>query len=462
MKKLLSFILLLLILPTILAIDISVEKETEQNLIIDGLDYPATFNLEITNNGQTDEFMLYNLLGFKMEPSQPFEIEKEETKEIKLIIYPRNNMQMRNFYTFEYYIRDSRDDEQAEKVVIKIIDLEDAFIVGTSNLDIDANSLDIYIQNKEDVDFENLNVKFSSRFFEFEETFDLKAEERKEFNIALNKEDFKKIIAGFYTVEAEVTKEDLTRTVEGVMKFVEKGIVETEERDTGFVVSTITVSKVNNGNTVASEQIVVEKNIISRLFTSFSPEPETVERQGWKFVYTWDQQLGPGDSLSVAVTTNWFYPLLMIALIVAIIVLVKRLSLTDVSLRKKVTFVKAKGGQFALKVTLFISSKKYVERVNIIDRLPALMKVYQKFGGEQPSRIDEGNRLIEWDFQKLEAGEVRTLSYVVYSKNVGVMGKFALPPATAIFQRDGQISESASNRAFFVTEQRSADDSDID
>lgn len=462
MKKLLSLTLLFLLLPTILAIELSVEKEAKQDIIIVGLDNPAIFNLDITNEGTTDQFTLYNLLGFQMEPKEPFEIGKDETKNMELIIYPRSGLTVRNFYTFEYFIRDSKSNEQAEKLIVKIIDLEDAFEVGTSELDPDSNSLNIYIYNKEKFNFENLNVKFSSKFFNFEETFDLGPNSRKDFDIELNKEDFNKIVAGFYTVKAEITKGDLTGEVEGIIKFVEKGVVETEERDTGFIVSTRTVSKENNGNTLSKEQIIIEKNIISRLFTSFSPEPKSVERSGLKVIYTWDKELNPGDSLSVVVRTNWLYPFLLVALVVIIIVLVKRSTLTDVILRKKVAFVRAKGGQFALKVTLFINAKKYVERVSIIDRLPALMKVYQKFGGEQPSRTDEKNRLIEWDFEKLEAGEVRTLSYIIYSKNVGVMGKFALPAATAIFQKEGTVSESVSNRAFFVTEQRVSDGSEFD
>jgi len=462
MKKLLSILLLFLILPTVLAIGISVEKGDSQDVIVAGLDKPVMINLQITNLEKSDEFTFYNLLGFRMEPGEAVRINKSEIKDVALIIYPRSDLTIRNFYTFQYFIRASDSTEHTEKVTIKIIDLEDAFEIGTSEIDPDSNSLSVYIHNKENFDFNDLSVRFTSKFFEFEETFDLKAYDRKDFNIELDKEDFNQIIAGFYTVKAEVSKEDLTGEVEGIIKFIEKGIVETQEENTGFIVTTKTISKTNNVNTLSPEEIVIEKNIISRLFTSFSPEPDTVERSGSTVRYTWSQELNPGASLSVVVTTNWLYPLLIIVLIVVIVALVKNSTITDVLLRKRVSFVKAKGGQFALKVTLFISAKKYVERVNVVDRLPSLMKVYDKFGGEQPSRVDQGNNLIEWDFQKLEAGEVRTLSYVIYSKNVGVMGKFALPSATAIFQREGNVKETVSNKSFFVTEQRKTDGSEFD
>ena len=142
----------------------------------------------------------------------------------------------------------------------------------------------------------------------------------------------------------------------------------------------------------------------------------------------------------------------------AVIAFTKKLTATDVTISKKITYVKAKGGEFALRVNLFVSSKNYVERVNIVDRLPPLMKVYEKFGGEKPSRVNEGARLIEWNFEKLEAGELRTLSYIIYSNDVGVIGRFALPSGTAIYQRLGKIKDSESNKAFFMAEQKTAHD----
>ena len=72
-------------------------------------------------------------------------------------------------------------------------------------------------------------------------------------------------------------------------------------------------------------------------------------------------------------------------------------------IRKKVSFVKSKGGEFALKVTLNLHARKYIEKIRLIDRLPPLVKLYEKFGIEKPIRTDEKNKRIEWAFEKLEA-----------------------------------------------------------
>ena len=109
-----------------------------------------------------------------------------------------------------------------------------------------------------------------------------------------------------------------------------------------------------------------------------------------------------------------------------------------------------------MKVTVFVSAKTHVETVSVIDRLPPMMKVYEKFSNEKTIRVNEHTRRIEWDLDNLEAGETRVLSYIIYSK-MGVMGKFALPEATAIYEKDGKIHETESNRTFFVAEQRKKD-----
>ena len=304
-------------------------------------------------------------------------------------------------------------------------------------------------------------MNFSSAFFKTQETFTLGPKETKNFSIELNRDDFLNLVAGFYTIRAEVEAGNKTTNVEGIIEFVEKELVVTTKKNYGFFIRTQIIEKKNDGNTLISSETVVKKNILSRLFTNFNLQPDVVERQGGKIYYTWNHEIKPGETAEVEVKTNWLFPFILILFIVSITVLAKKYSGTNLVLRKKVSFVQAKGGEFALKVSIFINSKKYIERVNIIDRLPPLVKIYEKFGREVPTRFDEKTRRIEWNFEKLEVGETRVLSYIIYSK-VGVMGRFALPTATAIFEKEGVIHESESNRAFFINEPRPTKKDDED
>lgn len=392
-----------------------------------------------------------------MLPDEKVYISKGQTKEIQLKIFPTENLKYRGFYTFEYFIKGQDLSETREEVTFRIINLEDTFEIGSGEIDPESNSIKIYIHNKVNFDFGEINSKFSSAFFDFGEDFSLGPNERKEFSVQLNKEDFKKLMAGFYTLNAEIIVEEKKANVEGIIKFVEKDIITTTKKSYGFIINTKIIEKTNEGNTLTKSQTVLKKNIISRLFTSFSPQPEIVEREGLIIYYTWDREIKPGETLEIVVKTNWFLPLLVIFFIVFIVILTKQYSKTNLVLRKKVSFVKAKGGEFALKVSIFVHSKKYIEKVNIIDRLPPLVKIYERFGGEKPSRINEKGRRIEWNFEKLEAGETRLLSYIIYSK-VGVLGRFALPSTSAIYEREGDIHETESNKTFFIAEQKESKD----
>ncbi len=451
MRKYILFLMFILLIPLVLAINLQVDKSDESEVLILGLNKSSIFELQVTNLGASNSFGFYNLLGYKIFPVGTVYINSGETKKINMTLSPLKNVREKGHYKFTYYIRNSANEEQKEQLTFKIIELKEAFEIGSGEVDIDSNSIDIYVKNKENFDFGDVKIDFSSVFFEEEKTFKIAPKEKKEFTVQLNKDDFKKLMAGFYTLKAEIQTGNQKADVEGVIEFTEQDLLSTTKKDFGFLINTKVIEKKNKGNTIVESETVIKKNIISRLFTSFSPEPDIVEREGFTIYYTWSKQINPGKTLTINVKTNWLFPFILILLIVAIVILVKKYSNTHLVLKKKVSYVKAKGGEFALKVSIIVNAKEHVERVNIIDRLPSMVNVYNKFGGEEPSRIDEKTRKIEWNFEKLEKGELRVLSYVIYSK-VGVMGKFALPTATAIFEREGDIHEAESNRAYFITE----------
>ena len=453
MKKTAILLALLLILPAISAVNLEVAKKSSGEVLIAGLNEPVIFDLEIKNLGAKDNLEFYNLVGFEMFPVGKTPINAGETKEVQLKFSPIGEFPYRGAYTFSYYIRGDDNSEITQPITFRSIDLKDAFEIGAGEINSEENSAEIYLRNKVNFDFEKIELEVTSAFFNFKETFALDSKQRKNFTVQLNKEDFKKLTAGFYTLNAEIKVKNEKAELQESLKFVEKNLLTTTKKDYGLVINTQIITKINEGNVVENSEIKIQKNIISRLFTTFSPEPDIIERKGFKINYAWIDQINPGESLEIKVKTNWLFPLIIIFFIIAIIILAKKYSMQDLVLRKKVSFLKAKGGEFALKITIFAHSRKYLERVNIVDRLPALTKVYEKFGTEKPSRIDEKNKRIEWNFEKLEAGETRILNYILYSK-IGVLGKFALPPATSIYEKDGKIKESVSNKAFFVSEQK--------
>lgn len=455
MKKIfLAVLLISLVLPSVLAINLSVEKLSENEAMVLGINQPAVFTVKVTNHGPADNFNFYTFFTPISSPKEKVFIEEGESKTINLEFYPPEKISP-GYTSFDYYIKGT-DSEISQNLVVKVAELQDVLEIGSGEVDVDSETLNIYIKNKINFDFEELDVKFSSPFFKLDEKFSLGQKERKDFTVKLNKDDFSKLKAGYYTLTAKVNSEDAEANLEKTINFIEKDIVTTTKKDTGLIISTKTIQKKNQGNAISTVEDTIKKNVLSRLFTSFSPEPDSVNREGLSFYYYWQRQINPGETFEIKVRTNWLVPFLIILAIVLIVILTKITSGRNLVLRKKIQFVKAKGGsggEIALKVSIVVHAKKYIEKVSIMDRLPFITKIHEKFGLEIPSRIDEKNRKIEWNFEKLEQGEVRVLSYVVYSK-LGVLGKFALPRTLAVYEREGQVKETQSNQTFFLAEPR--------
>ncbi len=454
MKKsvLIIALAIILILPLTSALNLKIEQKTDDVAMILGLGMPAMFDLKITNLGTSDNLIFYNFFGSDTLPKGTVPIGSWEIKDVSVGVYPRDDFRQEGRFKFDIYVKGEDGSQVISPLMINIVQLKDAFAVGAEEFKPDSNNVSVYIKNAVNFNFNKVKATFKSPFFNFEKEFSLAPYEKKSFEITLNKEDFKDIMAGFYTLNVKADVGTKKADIEGTMKFSEKDIVTTSQDDYGVIISTKKIIKTNEGNVISKSSTVLKKNIISRLFTTFSPEPDLVERKGLTVYYTWERELSPGDSLSIVVKTNWLLPLLAILLIITVVILVKQFSRTSLSLKKKVTFVRAKGGEFALKVSVIVNARHYIQRVNVIDRLPMLVKLHERFGGEMPKKVDEKNRRIEWYFDKLQAGESRVISYIIYSK-VGVLGKFALPTTTAIYEKDGQVHEAESNHAFFIAEQ---------
>lgn len=458
MKKLLVFIFALFLLSVsssfLSAINLQIEKTSSDEVLIVGINKQVSFNVKITNIGESDNFVIYNLIGFKNIPEDPIAISKDETKDVTIEVWPTREMPDRGYYTITLYIRSATDYSQTSyDFTFKIAELKDVFEISSTDINPQSTSATVSIKNKESYNFDSLDIKLDSPFFKSEKNISLGPKETKQIQVNLNKEDFRDLTAGFYTLKSEIKFGGKTAEVNGLINFVEKGIVTTTRKDFGFFVNTQVITKINEGNKVEAADTTLKKNVLSRLFTSFSQEPDNVERVGSSIYYTWTRELKPGEKFELSVKTNWLFPFILVLFVILVVISVRNYVRSSISLKKSVQFVRAKGGEFALKVSITVHAKRFIERVNITDRLPPLVSLYGKFGGNAPTRMDEKTRRLEWNFDRLMPGEVRVLSYIIYSK-VGVMGKFALPTATAIYEREGEIHEEESNKAFFVAEQK--------
>ncbi|MFZ5955466.1 MAG: hypothetical protein ACOYT4_03495 [Nanoarchaeota archaeon] len=450
MKKVLIFLVMLFLISSVYAFD--VKEETIDRVIIPEIDHPAKFAFTITNVVE-GEYNFFTLADVRF-PVNNYYLNPLANR-IELFVYPMEGLNERGFYTFTYNLR-GKSLEHDGKLTVKIVNLEDILEVGSESNDHTTGKIKFYIRNKENTRLTNVNMRFSSIFFDINKQINLEPYEILEIETDINPQ-VKKILAGSYLIKTEIETNAGKKEIEGKIFIGEKKEIKTTEDASGILMRTDTITKINTGSVPETVTIKIKRDILTRLFSSFSPEPDLIERNGLFVYYTWAKKLEPTEILVVKSKTNYLYPFLIIIFIALAFLGFKRYTETKLEVKKSVSFIKAKGGEFALRVNLNVTAKKSVENVSLIDKIPKMVKVYDKFTGMRPTKADAINRRLQWEIGSMNSGEERSFSYVIYSK-VGIVGKFALPEALAVFEKDGEIHEIESNRVFFLAEQINRED----
>ena len=452
-KLILTIAIFTILLQLVSAANLDVSVIDKEDVVIVESDEPAKFVLSITNNENVnDDFEIYSLVGVTILPKELFSINSGSTRELEIQAIPHEETKenIQGFFIFDYEIKGQNTGFYEDRLTIKIVNLEDSIEVSSGNVNLDNENIALTIENKEDFNFENLTISASSRFFDFSETFDLLPNEERVFEIPLNKEEIRGISAGQYEFETDIIFEDKEVSKQGMLNFLEKGEISIGESTQGFILRKTTILKTNEGNIDSTATIRETKDVLSRLFTTFSQQPLTSERRGLLMEYYWEKELSPGEEFRVSLTTNYTIPFIALILLIAAAFLARFFLTKSLSMQKSSSLVRTKGGEFALRVRLKVKARKPLNKVNIIDRLPGLVKLHEKFT-VKPDKIDPRTRKLIWHINSLNSGEERVFTYVIYSK-VKVVGKFELPSAMATFEKDGKLQEIYSNKTYFAAE----------
>ena len=448
----LSSAIVMLFALAIVSASLEITKETVSSMAVKDLNLPAIFNVNLKNTGETDSFRIYSLVGINMEPSESFILESGATKTIVLRAYP--TIAIKNspeYYSFEYKISGEKSGIQTDELATAIANLKDVFSMNFEDLTLDSTKAILTFTNKGGHQFDNMNIEFSSAFFSETKPISMTANEAKRLEFIVDKEKMDKLVAGPYIVNVKITYGNLTTSTSTILRFEEKPGIKTTELSEGFLTQRYEIEKKNEGNIKTSVSVIIRKNLFASLFTSFNLQADRIETKGFEKSYLFQKDISPSESLRVVAKTQWW---ILAAIIVAIVIIwyvVDRYVKNKVVLSKRVSYVRTKGGEFALKVSIVVKARDFVEKLRIVDRLPPMVKVFDQFGSIRPDKIDESSRRLSWNLAALGKGEVREFSYIVYSK-VGVVGKFELPSAMALYEYLGQMRESNSNVAYYINE----------
>ncbi|MEK6927288.1 MAG: hypothetical protein AABX11_02545 [Nanoarchaeota archaeon] len=453
MKKILILSLVLLLLISGVS-GYTISKEMKSEVILAEVGNPVVFDLTI-NGGAGDDFAeVYSLLGLRFDPQATFNLPGSITKEVKAYA-GKDYLNHPGNYIVDYYVRGSLG-QVMDSLSFRVVSLKDAIAIIPSNLGYDDTIIELSVQNTQNAYMNDVVLTFDSEFGVSQQKLSLEPFGKANVSIPVDASKSKKLSAGRYIITASIAMEDAKVKVEGVVNYLEKeGTSIVTEKD-GFIIRTTKITKKNEGNVPVQDKIEISKDVLSRLFTTFSDSSDKSERSGLGVNYIWTKPLQPGESWVVSSTTNYTLPFFLLLLIVVVAVLVNLYSKTNVVVSKQVSYVKTRGGEFALKVRIGVKARSHVDRIQVIDRLPGMTKLYEKFG-IKPDKIDPMTRRIFWNVSRLQAGEERVFSYIIYS-TVNVVGRFELPATTAIYEKDGKTHEVLSNRAFFMSEMSSQEE----
>ncbi len=451
------FILGLFLINSVFAL--TATQDSLDVAIIPEFNQPVSVPLTI-NDAIAGTYNVYTLTAVKLLPETPFYL---ETGKNNLTVEVLPNSDLNSFgpaaYTFVYSFHSKSTNQNFEnKMTVRVVSIGDAFEVSSDTNSPDSEKITFYVRNRESINLKNVHAHFTSMFFDFEQTFDLNANEKKEISFNVGRDIIKKTETGSYLLTAVFDTDRGQRTLEGRIFLGEKKGVENKEKTTGLLIRSTEISRINYGNVYEDVSVTAKRNIISRLFTSFSIEPDNAVRNGFGMTYTWQRKLGPAESFEVTVKSNYIYPILIIIAVALLIWAFRRYTQTKIEVTKSAHPIRTKTGQFALKVRITLHARKRVENVSIIDRIPGVVQIHERFDSLlKPSKIDVKNKRIQWDLGEIGAGEERVVSYIVYS-TLGVVGKFALPRALTVFETAGNIHEVESNEVYFLAEQKAMDE----
>ncbi len=458
MKKSISCLLVIVlfaIIPFVAAGPVQVYKENPSQIIIAEEGNSVTTELVINNTGLPEGYELYSLAGVTLSPKGSFLL-KNGTTHLEVEVFPSKSLlRQRGVYTFEYHLKGESSGIYTDTMSVTIASIDDAFEVEGTKIHPTDERVRIKVRNMLNAPLSEVEAHITSKFFTLDRTLSFDPLEELSVVIPLDQEKTGKTPPGSYLFTAEFEVNDVKTRREGTLIYLENEYISVYKETEGTIIRKTNNTKTNEGNVPVRAEIKLTKNMLTRLVTINSIEPVAVDRNGVLVQYTWVKELAPGESLSIITKTNYTIPFVLILLVIAIAIAVKYHLRTAVVVSKRVSFVKTKGGEFALKVRLHVKAKKEVSNVEVKDRIPSGTQLYEK-AMTMPQHIDHAHRTLTWHLPHLNRGEERVFSYIIYSK-VKMVGRFELPAVTTTFTHEGKQESVLSNRTFFMAETGSMD-----
>ncbi|MEK6862750.1 MAG: hypothetical protein AABW57_01150 [Nanoarchaeota archaeon] len=437
LKLFFLFLIFIFLINVVNAAEVSFKSTPVQDVILPGK--AAIFNVEISNLGPTGEVKaIITDFNWRKESNYGFyTIDSGRTIQDTFKLYPIGSLAPGKYsVNVRVYATRNPEDFVDYSFIVSNVPYKD---LVDAKLDYNPQGLSpnrenlvtLKLRNRHAIEVKDLDIKVRSEILDQDFITSLGKEEIKDFPFSLSlgnvKEgDYEFNIMGLFENNIVINS---TLPIK-VASYSD--VKETRKEGFSFLVKSLEIIRMNNGNSVSKEIYTKEISSFERLFTKVTPEPSNVEKLDGAYRYTWQFSLNPNDSYFILIKTNYGTPILILILLGLIIYLVYRRTGAGLRVTKKVLLLKSKEGHIAgLKVLLILKNHGNVlKNIRLTDNIPGLLELPHEYGTLKPSSTRSGvaGSIVVWEIPELIKGEERVIAYKMKSKVTG-LGRLTIPRA---------------------------------
>ena len=458
MKKRWLLFLVILISVSIVRAEIEVKNIAVRDTVLPGQD--AEFTLRMTSNVGDTVSLSYSddFWRAKISPGQVILPAGSPVDNIKIILYPLGNAMPGN-YVFKLRIVNANTQEIIQEYPINVVlaDKNNAVNVDvlTSALDptLPENQLQLRFENNYNIKLEGLKASITSKLFTYDATMDLEPNGNNREDIVVKLDN--NIAEGDYDMDIKLSINNVELTT--IKKSITVGRVSDIKRNIDFVGGLFSKAKeiefVNEGNSVVKQTYTESLSTLEDFFTATNPKPSQIQKQDGERSLTWDIELMPGESRTIALTTGYRGFVIFLIILLALIGLWYFVLGKEVSIIKKVVNASGEHDAFGnIRVSLHIRnrSKHRMYNLRVLDKIPGYLRPEkEEFTGMHPlhtKRSLGGGMALIWNIPSVDVHGESVITYRIKTK-LPVFGKVMLPTATVRYRNArGKILNSYSNR----------------
>ncbi len=400
----------------------------------------ALVEVTIKNNGPATTFEIFSLQNKFMMLNTLINLPMSGQETVLLKLFP--TIKEPGVYGVTIYVK-STSETESKNIQITLVKLEDALkiVAVPDHVDKETTNIALTVTPQERLSIDELVMIIDSDFFKNSYILDVKPFETDTFNIPLNPLG---IDGGVHTLNIALYENGVLSATKNLDIVVEKidNVVE-EKSITGLFIKDTRINLVNRGNVRKDFEYNIQDSFFTNLFTTYNPDAKFVRYKDDTSA-TWDVNLGPQETYSVVVRTNYLYPLFLLLIVLGVTGFYVNQKQKTLIVSKNVAKAKSSNG-LALKVTLHLRNNKNAILQNVVleDYLPHITKLYEKFEHIHPSKIKHGS--VVFEVGDMTPNEHRIVSYFIYS-HVSVLGSLDLSKAVARFSSPKGYEEAFSNR----------------